>query len=251
MHRKTILFPACFLFCCASYIGAVNDFAARKGAALKKCEAIDPSESQTGLLFNPDGYRSYYVQSQCFQEAAVQFRDRSICDRVRRRLSPIWSSWGISTAQCRKLVSKGIEDDRAELEKEKRLYADHPLRLRTFHIERNGNGRDFDLIPDFSEGLAHGYTLVFEIVDARPQPILLNSDGYYVDPNSKLRIFVRQAEIRARFPEFELNRSYKVRATLILSTPIGGPSGYWSDEFIESVFPLNQRSQSLTIESKF
>jgi len=48
-----------------------------------------------------------------------------------------------------------------------------------------------------------------------------------------------------------LNRSYKVRATLILSTPAGGNAGYWSDEFVESIFPLGQRSQSMMIDSRF
>lgn len=251
MYCKAILLPACYLLCCAYPAGAANDYAARKAAALKKCEAISPTESQSGLLFNPDGYRSYYVQSQCLQEAAVQFRDLSTCGRVRQRWSLFSSSWGISTVQCRKLVSNGVAADTAELEKERSLYAGHPIRLRSFRVERNGNGRDFDFIPEFSEGSAHGYTLVLEIIDARPQPILLHSDGYYVDPDSKLRIFVRQADIRDRFPEFQLNRPYKVRATLILSTPVGGNSGYWSDEFVERVFPLSQRSQSVTIASRF
>jgi hypothetical protein len=250
MTCKTILSPV-FLLCCACCASAASDYPARKAAALRKCEAISPSESQSGLALNPDGYESYYVQSECFQQAAVQFRDISLCDRVRRRWSLLWSSWGISTTQCRKLVSKGIEEDRAELENQKRLYAGHPMQLRTFRIERNGNGRDFDIIPEFSQGLAHGYLLVFEIVDARPQPILLHSDGYYIDPNSQLRVFVRQADVRARFPAFELNRPYKVRATLVLSTATGGPSGYWSDEFVEKVFPLSRRSQSMTIESRF
>src|SRR5579872_3395135 len=122
---KTILLSACFLVCCACN---ASDYAALKTSALKKCEAINPSESQSGLLLNPDGYRSYYVQSYCFQQAAVQFRDLSTCDRVRRRLSLFSSSWGISTVQCRKLVSEGIQDDRAELDKEKQFYADRPVR---------------------------------------------------------------------------------------------------------------------------
>src|SRR3569833_3216243 len=122
MHRTKIILGWYLLLCCWASAGAANEYAARKVAALKRCEAIDPSESQSGLMFNPDGYKSYYVQSQCFQETAVQFRDISICDRVRRRFSLFWSSWGISTAHCRKLVSKGAEDDRAELEQERRQY---------------------------------------------------------------------------------------------------------------------------------
>lgn len=251
MYFRSILLPTLLLLFCASFASAANDYAARKAAALQRCEAISPSESQSGLLFNPDGYRSFYVRSQCLQEAAVQFRDASICNRVRRRWSLFSSNWGISTAQCRKLVSKGISEDTSQLEEEKRNYEGHAVRLRSFHIERNGNGRDFDIIPEFSGGVGHGYTLVFEIVDAVQQPVLLHSDGYYVDPNSKLRIFVRQADIRARFPGFELSRPYEVRATMILSTAIGGPSGYWNDAFIESVFPAAQRSQTMMIESRF
>lgn len=250
MYRKTFL-SATLLLCCVGIATPATDYAVRKAASLEKCEAINPDQSESGLLMNPEGYRSYYVQSYCFQQAAVQFRDASVCDKVRRRFSLFSSSWGISTAQCRKLVTKEIDDDRAELEKEKRLCEDHPIRLRTFRINRNGNARDFDIIPEFSNGQPHGYRLIFEIVDAHPKPILLHSDGYYVDPNSQLRIFVRQAEIRSQFPEFELNRPYKVRATAVLSVPSGRNSGYWSDEFLESVFPLSKRSQSVTIETRF
>jgi len=30
-----------------------------RSAAVKQCQAIDPAEYQSGLFFNPDGYRSY------------------------------------------------------------------------------------------------------------------------------------------------------------------------------------------------
>jgi hypothetical protein len=83
------------------------------------------------------------------------------------------------------------------------------------------------------------------------QPILLHSGGYYIDPNSKLRLFVRQADVRARFPGLLLDHPYKVKGTAIYSIGMGGPAGYWSDEFLESTFPLRERSQSLTIENKF
>ena len=107
------------------------------------------------------------------------------------------------------------------------------------------------MIPEFSTGSAHGYRLVFEIVNAGQQPILLHYDGYYVDANSRLNIYVRQADIRSRFPEFQLNHDYNVRATVIRSIGMGGESGYWSDEFAESIFPMRERSQSMTIVSKF
>ncbi len=249
MNRTTVGLLA--FLCILPNASLASDYAARRTAAIKQCEAINPSAYQSGLFFNPDGYRSYYVQSECFQKTAVQFRDARLCDRVHQRRSMFSSSWGVSSTQCQKLVSNGVAADRTELEKERRLYAAQPIRLLHFRVERNGNGRDFDFIPEFSAGYAHGYRVVFEIVDAREQPILLHSDGYYVDPNSRLNIFIRQADICSRFPEFQLNHTYKVRATILLSVGMGGDSGYWSDAFIENTFPIRERSQSLTIESKF
>jgi hypothetical protein len=251
MNWKAIILSACFLILFLPSTSSASDYVARRAAAKQQCEAISPSESQSGLFFNPDGYRSYYVQSQCFQTTAEQYRDSSLCDRVRRRYSLFSSSWGISSTQCQKLVAKGIEADRTELEKEKQLYTSNPARLLKFRVERNGNGRDFDFIPEFSTGNPHGYRLVFEIVGAGRQPIVVHSDGCYVDSESGLRIFVRQADVRARFPEFLLNHPYSVRGSVTYSVGMGGPSGYWSDEFLESIFPLRERTQSLTIESKF
>jgi hypothetical protein len=251
MIRKSFLLAALVAFSVMPWVRSQSNFAALKAAASQQCDKIDPGESQSGLFFNPDGYRSFYVQSECLQRAAVQFRDPALCDRVRRRYSLFSSSWAISTTQCRKLVAEGVAADRAELEKERQLAMSNPVRLQRFHIQRNGNGRDFDIIPEFSAGNPHGYRLVFEIVGVREQPILLHSDGYYIDANSRLNIYVRQADIRARFPEFQLNRSYSVRATAIVSIGMGGPSGYWSDEFAESIFPLRERSQSMTITTIF
>jgi hypothetical protein len=251
MNRRDVAFLVCLIASLPPFRAAASDYAQRKAAASQHCQTIDPGEAQSGLAFNPDGYRSYYVQSECFQNAAVQFRDASLCNRVRRRLSVLWSSWGVSAAQCEKLVAQGIAADRAEIDVEKRKYLAGPPRLRSFRIARNGNGRDFDILPEFSSGYAHGYGLTFEIVGVRDQPILLHKDGYYIDSNSRLNIFVRQSEIRARFAEFELNRTYKVRATVTLSMGNGGMAGYWSDEFLESQFPARGRSQEMTIESKF
>jgi len=103
----------------------------------------------------------------------------------------------------------------------------------------------------FTAGYPHGYTLRFEIIGVGAEAVLIHSDGYYLDQNSNLRIFVRQSELRARLPELQLEHPYKIRATVTLSIGNGGASGYWSDEFLESIFPAHARSQSLTLESKF
>jgi hypothetical protein len=48
-----------------------------------------------------------------------------------------------------------------------------------------------------------------------------------------------------------LGRSYSVRGTMTLNVGAGGLSGYWSDPFIEQVFPVRERSQSLTERVRF
>jgi hypothetical protein len=224
-----------------------------KSAGIKPCEAIDPSQYQTGLALNPDGYRSYYLRSQCFQRVAVEFRDEALCSQVRERRALTSSSWGYSKAHCQKLVREGIVADGKILDDKKRRYLQSPVRLQDFRIEPNGNGRDFDIIPSFVGEAADGYSLRFEILVPPPssQAALLHSSGYHIDGSSRLRIYVRQADIRKGFPQFVLNHPYTVRASLMLSIGIGGPRGKWSDEFIEKQFPARQRTQILEKEIRF
>jgi len=226
------------------------DYGDAHSKAVKTCEAIDASRSQSGLLFNPAGYRSYYERSKCFQEAAIQFRDRALCDQVRERRSLFSSSWGYTAARCRQLVADGVGADRAALETLKGGYAAGGIALSDVRIERNGNGRDFDIIPAFTGTFAHGYTLTFEIVTPSG-PALLHAAGYHLDATSRLRLYVRQSEIRERFPSFALDRTYSVRATVLLDVGFGGQAGYWSPAFVESVFPVRERSQSITRQITF
>ena len=72
-----------------------DSYAELKSAAVKQCQAIDPAEYQTGLGSNPEGYRSYYVRSACFQQVAAEFRDEALCAEVRRG-SLLSSSWAYS-----------------------------------------------------------------------------------------------------------------------------------------------------------
>ena len=228
------------------------DYAEARNKAVKVCEVIDPSESQSGLIFNPDGYRSFYTRSKCMQEAAITFRDRALCEQVRERRSLIASSWGYSAARCRQLVTEGAAADRAALEAIKRDYAGRGMKLRDFRVERNGNGRDIDIAPAFAGTYAGSYTLTFEIIpDASGRVVLWHQSGYHLDERSTLSLHVRQADIRQRFPPFALNRSYLVRATTSLDVGFGGQSGYWSPAFIESVFPAGERTESMTKRAAF
>src|SRR5262249_50100844 len=112
---------------CAALLGAPTASAAGyeelRARAVAACRAIDPAESQSGLLFNPDGYRSYYVRSECLQRAAVEFRDGSLCAEVKQRRAWFSSSWGVSRRRCRELVAEGAAADRAALEEARRRYA--------------------------------------------------------------------------------------------------------------------------------
>jgi hypothetical protein len=222
-----------------------------RAQAVKRCEAISPSDHQSGLLFNPDGLRSYYVRSQCLQEVAVRFRDAALCAQVRERRSLLWSSWGYSPSRCRTLVTEGTATDRRELEKMKADYAAGGVKLRDFEILRNGNGRDTDILPAFEGSFGTGYLLIFEILRVDGPPALVYRSGHYVDGNSNMRLYVPQTDIRARFPGFMQNRNYTVRGTVTFDPGRGGMSAVWSDAFIESVFPARERSHSITRRAVF
>jgi len=223
-----------------------------RSAAIARCDAIDPSASQSGLLFNPDGYRSFYVQSECLQNAAIQFRDEALCSRVRRRWSLFSSSWGITSSRCLQLVRDGAAADRASLEEVKRRDAAGGMNWVDFRIERNGNGRDFVIIPTFRGEYASGYRLTFEILaDGDRAPALVHANGYFIDRASNLRLFVRQSEIRQQLPDFTLGRAYTVRASVLLDIGFGGQAGYWSDAFIERTFPARDRTRTMTKQVTF
>jgi hypothetical protein len=230
---------------------STSSYGTARAAAVRTCEAINPNEYQTGLAFNPDGYRSYYVRSECFQKTAVQFRDVTLCDRVRQRHALLSSSWGYSSGNCRTLVAQAVDADRRELEETRRQYLTGSMVLRDLRIERNGNGRDYDVIPSFAGANGHGYAIAIEILRPGGSPITVHADGYYVDPRSALRIFIRRQDIEARFPAFEPGRSYQVRAVAIFSLPANGGSRFLSDTFVERVFPLRERTQSVVRDVRF
>jgi len=233
---------------------AGNDYDEQRTAAVRKCEAVAAGEYQSGLWLNPEGYRSYYVRSQCYQEAAIRFRDVDLCNKVRRRWALFSSSWGYSESNCEKRVTEEIGKDRATIERMKQEYRQGRVRLTGFRIERNGNGRDFDIIPEFKGEHAHPYELRFELMPSGPaaSPVLLDGSGFYLEgETSNIRIYVPQTEIRRRFPAFAVNRTWPVRATLVYSIGTGAHNGKWSEAFIERHFPVQERSQTLMRDIRF
>jgi hypothetical protein len=247
--QTMILATACLLAPAA----AAGGYDELRAAAVKRCEAIDPQAYQTGMIFNSEGYRSVYLRSACLQEAAAAYRDASLCAQVRERRSFLFSSWGYSPERCRRLVADGIAADRKALEEIKSRYAKSAVRLRDFRIERNGNGRDYDIIPSFDAGEAGSYTLRFEISDAAAPAgrALLASSGFRLDGTDDIRIYVRRSDIGERFPRFEAGRRYRVRAMLTLDVGNGGQGGWWSDAFVESVFPAAERTLALERDTAF
>ena len=224
-----------------------------RASGIKSCEAIDRSAYQTGLTLNPDGYRSYYVRSECFQRVAIEFRDERLCAEVKERWSLLSSSWGYSRSNCQKRLRAGIDDDRKVLQERRARYLQGPVRLLDFTIQANGNGRDFDIVPTFSGAASGGYWLRFDIVLplATPQTVLLHAAGYHVNGGANMRLFVTGEEIRRRTPQFALGRAYLVRASMMLSIGIGGQAGKWSDEFVEKTFPAAERTQVMEKEIRF
>ena len=232
----------------------VNTYETLRAAAISKCQSVDADEYQSGLFFNPDGYRSYYARSMCYQKAAITFRDIELCALVKRRRALFSSSWGYSKSNCRKLVSEGIAQDREAIDRMKQNYQRGHVQLAGFRIERDGNGRDIDIIPEFSGEGAHVYELRFEILreDSAATPVLIDASGFSLKGAvDNIRIYVRTADIRRRFPGFALNQTWPVRATLVYSTGTGTYRGQWSPDFIDSRFPVQERTQTLTREIRF
>jgi hypothetical protein len=224
-------------------LGADSTYVARRAEAVKACEAIDPSQSQSGLLFNPDGYRSYYLRSLCYQQAAVRFRDAALCAQVKERHSLFFSSWGYSERNCRALVEEASSRDRASLEAARRDYLAGHMTLDDFRIELNGNGRDFDVLPIVSGSTPHSYHLRLASGGAE-----IHANGYFVG-GGQLNIFVRRADVERALGD--LSRPIEVTATMTFALPSPPGDAQWSDAFVESVWPARERVQSVTKLTEF
>jgi hypothetical protein len=63
--------------------------------------------------------------------------------------------------------------------------------------------------------------------------------------------YVPRADLRRRFPAFSADQIYEVNAILVYSIGTGTQSGKWSESFIESVFPEEDRTQRLAKKIRF
>ena len=228
-----------------SIAAAGNNYDSRRAADLQKCQAIGPREHRSGMVMNPDGYQSYYLRSHCLQRVAESYRDESLCEDVRERWSLFTSTWGVSEKRCRSLVSEGMEQDNRAISALKKTYADSDLIFKDFTVVKNGNGRDFDLIPQFYGDGSLAYTLNFYLLMPDQEPMLIHSSGYNVTGKSRIRIYLPVSELRELVPTFSNRSDHLVRATLEYSTPQGHLQNRWHPDFLEQRFPRSDRTQTL------
>jgi hypothetical protein len=220
--------------------------------AVSRCELINPRASQSGLVFNPEGYRTYYERSACMQRAAIDFRERPLCNQVKRRYALFSSGWGYSRSNCRDLVDEGVAEDRAELEELRQNYSAGPVRLSSVIMERNGNGRDYDFIPRFADGYEAGYQMDFYLTDESGTRHLILQHGSYLRGSSdNIRLFLQRQQLLSGFPTLESGVSYTMEVHLMLSIGIGGPRNWLRPSFVEEVFPEQTRTEVLTTRVSF
>jgi len=229
-----------------------TDYQTLLDQALARCEAIDADSYQTGLSLNPDGYRSYFEKSACIQRAAIAFRAVPLCKQVKRRRALFSSSWGYSKANCLDLASEAEQKDRLELQALRQRYAAGPVKLIELRLEPNGNGRDFDFIPRFSDGFEHGYELEIWLIDENHQRHLIHTYGSYLRGSAdNIRLYIPRTELLDRFPALRFSRPYVLETRLILSVGIGGPGGWLRDDILAEVFPESSRTQTLISTVEF
>jgi hypothetical protein len=247
MHRLNLAFNAAVIL--MGLTSATACFAAfyddQRRTGIADCERVSASAYESGLWLNPDGYRSYYKRSACFQRLAIKVRDARLCDRVRRRWALFSSSWGYSKDNCSELVLAGIAQDRQTLSQVRQAYLGGPVRLADFRVELNGNGRDYDIVPTFAPGYPSGYHLSFWIV-AGGERHLFSESGFHLAGAENIRMFEYRHHILQCLKTFEPGKRYNVVAELNLSLGTGSQSGLWSPQFIEAEFPLAERTQTLT-----
>lgn len=242
---KTLL----IILCCISGVGFSNltlatDYETLLDQALDNCERINSHNYQSGLWLNPDGYRSYYERSACFQRAAVLFRVIPLCKKVKRRYALFSSSWGYSKKNCLDLVSKAEEKDRLKLQALRQLYATGPVKLTGLTVELNGNGRDYDFIPSFADGFEYGYRLEFWLTEKNLKRYLILSHGTHLQGSTNnIRLYIPRTDLLERFPTLQFGRPYELETKLILSVGIGGTGGWLRDDLLGEVFPESSRTQ--------
>ncbi len=241
MKAFKVLYIVILLLGSASALASYNE---RLQSGIAECEAIPAFESHSGMWLNPEGYGAYWGRSACYQKVATEFRDISLCDRVYRNYSLFSSSWGYSRENCRVLVAGVQREDVAELQKLKAAYNTGPVVLVDVLLQKNGNGRDVDVIPEFSAGHAGSYILTLFLVDDAAKKFEITSNSFYLgDGKSDINWYIPRETILAAMPHFDDSAEYAVVINIEFSLPLGRANGVWPETWPEQIWPVKERRQ--------
>ncbi len=244
MPRRNLAFLVICGLLLSAYVQA--DYRERLAAAKARCETIPARKSHTALWFNPEGYRSYYERSMCYQELALHFRQPQFCQRVRQRRSLFGSSWGYSEQQCGKLVRQAISQDAASIEKLRDIYIHNPVQLIGVKLRQDGNGRDLDVLPVFSAGARQAYRFSVFIVDARGQRHRLIEQAFSLgQAKPSIVLFVKRGKVMRAAPGFSPSAPKLWVFELELVLPAGRGQALWPPAWLENRWPRAQRVQAV------
>lgn len=70
------------------------------------CESIPDHVYETGLIFNPSDYQTYYFKSECYQTLAIRTGDKGHCSQVKERKSLFFDGSAVSYRGCMARVEK-------------------------------------------------------------------------------------------------------------------------------------------------
>ena len=227
---------------------AQADYDSRLSAALQRCEAVPAMESHSGLSFNPKGYRSYYGRSACYQRLAVDYRQPEFCKKVWQRFSVFSSSWGYSEENCLSLFEQAVVDDAESIAIIRDAYRRGPVQLTAAVLRKNGNRRDFDLLPTFSAGFSSSYLLTFYIVDNQGDKVQIAERGFYLgEAVPEISLYIKRNDIVSRLAGFDEQQEYEMLFDLRLMLPLGRGGAVWPPQWVDSFWPASERVQRLTL----
>jgi hypothetical protein len=174
------------------------------------CMAIPPRKAASWLLFNPTGMQTYYALARCLQEAAVQLRAPALCSGVRERKAWFLDGSAYSPSACLAAVRHRKQRDASAA---KNLHA--PQALQRVWIERNDNGRDFDVHLLTSGGAGGGLHLRLSLLDAVGiEHVLRDGTQPMDDKPGELNLLLPAADLRRAWRESSHAGPIRLRARL-------------------------------------
>jgi len=95
----------------------------------EKCNIIPDKCGVSGLLFNPEGMKSYYYKSECFFKLAIQTLDEKYCNKVVERKALFRGGAYFSRESCLRKIRQIKSDAKAKKVKPKDIHRIQSLRV--------------------------------------------------------------------------------------------------------------------------